>query len=150
MRVYCSCSGVSVFSAAGASVVAGGDVIGECLRPTVVDQAPPGTKLRDAEAFGPVLTVLPYERREEAFALANETVYGLQAGIFTRDLDLALDAVSRLDFGGVLVNDIPTTRLDQQPYGGVRESGNTREGPSYTAREMTEIRFVSFQAGGAT
>lgn len=137
-------------AAAGADVVAGGSVVGKCLRPTVVDQAPLGTKLREAEAFGPVLTVLPYERRDEAFALANETVFGLQAGVFTRDLDLALDAVARLDFGGVLVNDIPTTRLDQQPYGGVGESGNTREGPAYTAREMTEVRFVSFQAGGAT
>jgi acyl-CoA reductase-like NAD-dependent aldehyde dehydrogenase len=137
-------------AAAGAVVVTGGDVIGESLRPTVVDQAPSGTKLREAEAFGPVLTVIPYESRDEAFALANETVYGLQAGLFTRDLNLALDAVSRLDFGGVLVNDVPTTRLDQQPYGGVGESGNTREGPAYTAREMTEMRYVSFQPGGAT
>ncbi|RDH75132.1 aldehyde dehydrogenase family protein [Mycolicibacterium moriokaense] len=137
-------------AAAGAEVVAGGDVVGASLRPTVVDQAPCGTKLRDAEAFGPVLTVIPYESRDEAFALANETVYGLQAGLFTRDLDLALAALTRLDFGGVLVNDIPTTRLDQQPYGGVGESGNTREGPAYTAREMTEMRFVSFQPGGAT
>ena len=132
---------------AGASVVAGGEVVGECLRPTVIDQAPPGTQLRESEAFGPILTVLEYNEPTEAFALANETVYGLQAGVFTRDLDLALTAVSRLDFGGVLVNDVPTTRLDQQPYGGVGESGNTREGPSYTAREMTEVRFVSFQTG---
>lgn len=135
-------------AAAGAAVVAGGDVVDETLRPTVVDRAPIGTKLRDAEAFGPVLTVIPYEDRDEAFGLANETVYGLQAGLFTRDLNLALDAVSRLRFGGVLVNDVPTTRLDQQPYGGIAESGNTREGPSYTAHEMTEMRFISFQAGG--
>jgi acyl-CoA reductase-like NAD-dependent aldehyde dehydrogenase len=134
-------------AAAGASVVAGGELVGNCLRPTVVDQAPCGTKLRESEVFGPVLTVLPYQDPDDAFALANETVYGLQAGIFTGDLDLALAAVSRLDFGGVLVNDIPTTRLDQQPYGGVGESGNTREGPAYTAREMTEVRFVSFQPG---
>ena len=132
---------------AGASVVAGGEVVGECLRPTVIDQAPLGTQLRESEAFGPVLTVLEYNEPTEAFALANETVYGLQAGVFTRDLDLALTAVTRLDFGGVLVNDVPTTRLDQQPYGGMGESGNTREGPSYTAREMTEVRFVSLQTG---
>jgi len=125
---------------AGASVVAGGEVVGECLRPTVIDQAPLGTRLRESEAFGPVLTVLEYNEPTEAFALANETVYGLQAGVFTRDLDLALTAVSQLDFGGILVNDVPTTRLDQQPYGGMGESGNTREGPSYTAREMTEVR----------
>lgn len=137
-------------SAAGATVVAGGELVGPCLQPTVVDGAPRGTRLRDAEVFGPVLTVIPYDTPAEAFALANETVYGLQAGLFTRDLDLALEAVSRLDFGGVLVNDIPTSRLDQQPYGGVGESGNTREGPAYTASEMTDVRFVSFQsmAGG--
>ncbi|GFG49369.1 aldehyde dehydrogenase family protein [Mycolicibacterium agri] len=135
-------------AAAGATVAAGGDIVGECLRPTVVDQAPAGTRLRVSEAFGPVLTVIPYESREEAFALANETVYGLQAGLFTSDLNLALDAVSRLEFGGVLVNDVPTTRLDQQPYGGVGESGNTREGPAFTAHEMTETRYVSLQPGG--
>lgn len=129
----------------GAELVAGGGLVGRCLRPTVVDQAPVGSRLRDAEAFGPVLTVVPFDTAEEAFALANETPFGLQAGIFTSDLDLALAAVHELDFGGVLVNDIPTTRLDQQPYGGVGDSGNTREGPASAVREMTEVRFVSFQ-----
>lgn len=135
---------------AGAGVVAGGEVVDRCLRPTVVDHAPLGTRLREAEAFGPVLTVIPFESHEQAYALANETVFGLQAGLFTADLDFALEAVHRLDFGGVLVNDIPTTRLDQQPYGGVGESGNTREGPAYTARDMTELRFLSFQRGAAS
>ncbi|WP_299450098.1 aldehyde dehydrogenase family protein [uncultured Serinicoccus sp.] len=130
----------------GASLVAGGVRDGACLRPTVVDQAPTGSQLRDAEAFGPVLTVVPFDEPEEAFAIANETPYGLQAGIFTSDLGLALRAVRELDFGGVLVNDIPTTRLDQQPYGGVGDSGNTREGPASAVVEMTEVRFVSFQA----
>jgi acyl-CoA reductase-like NAD-dependent aldehyde dehydrogenase len=134
-------------SGAGASVVAGGELVGECLRPTVIDQAPLGTKIRESEVFGPVLTVLEYDQTAEAFAMANETVYGLQTGVFTRDLDLALSAIRQLEFGGVLVNDVPTTRLDQQPYGGVGESGNTREGPSFTAHEMTEVRFVSFQPG---
>ena len=129
----------------GATVVAGGDYYGECLRPTVVDRAPLGTRLRESEAFGPVLTVIPYESFDEAIGVANETVYGLQAGIFTRDLDLALRAARELEFGGVLVNDVSTTRLDQQPYGGVNDSGNTREGPAFAVREMTEIRYVSLR-----
>ena len=92
--------------------------------------------------FGPVLTVLEYDQPAEAFALANDTEYGLQAGVFTRDLDLALSAIRQLDFGGVLVNDVPTTRLDQQPYGGVGESGNTREGPSFTAHEKWKAKLA--------
>lgn len=131
---------------AGGALLAGGTLEGSCLRPTVVDQAPVGSLLRDAEAFGPVLTVVPFEEPDEAFALANETPYGLQAGIFTSDIGLALRAVRELDFGGVLVNDIPTARLDQQPYGGIGDSGNTREGPASAIVEMTEVRFVSFQS----
>jgi acyl-CoA reductase-like NAD-dependent aldehyde dehydrogenase len=134
---------------AGGRIVAGGTITGGCLRPTVVDSAPLGTRLRESEAFGPVLTVIAYDTFDEAIALANETVYGLQAGIFTRDLDLALRASRELKFGGILVNDVPTTRLDQQPYGGLGESGNTREGPGFAVREMTELRFVSFQASPA-
>ena len=74
--------------------------------------------------------------------MANDTRYGLQAAIFTSDLATAMRAFSTLDFGGVLVNEVPTWRADQQPYGGVRDSGNTREGPAYSIREMTEIRMV--------
>jgi len=77
-----------------------------------------------------------------AIELANGTRYGLQAGIFTRDLSTALDAVQRLEFGGVTVNEAPTFRADQMPYGGVKDSGNTREGPAYAVREFTEDRLV--------
>jgi len=129
----------------GATLVVGGELTGGCLRPTVVDRAPLGSRLRDEEVFGPVLTVVPFADAEEAFALANETPYGLQAGIFTSDISLALAATEALDFGGVLVNDIPTSRLDQQPYGGEGDSGNTREGPASAVREMTEVKVVSLQ-----
>ena len=78
-------------------------------------------------------------------ALANDTRYGLQAAIFTADLGDALRAARTLDFGGVLVNEVPTFRADQQPYGGVRDSGNTREGPQWAVREMTEERLVIIQ-----
>jgi acyl-CoA reductase-like NAD-dependent aldehyde dehydrogenase len=78
--------------------------------------------------------------------LANDTRYGLQAGVFTSDIGTALEAARRLDFGGVLVNEVPTWRADQQPYGGVRDSGNTREGPGYAVEELTERRMVVLQA----
>ncbi len=77
--------------------------------------------------------------------LANDTRYGLQAAVFTSDISTALAAASRLDFGGVLVNEVPTWRADQQPYGGVRDSGNTREGPAYAVEELTERRMVVIQ-----
>ena len=87
----------------------------------------------------------PYDTLDEAIGLANGTRYGLQAGIFTRDLQTAFRAARELEFGGVTVNEAPTFRADQMPYGGVKDSGNTREGPAYAVREMTEERLVVFQ-----
>jgi acyl-CoA reductase-like NAD-dependent aldehyde dehydrogenase len=95
------------------------------------------------EVFGPVVVVQPYDDFDEALRLANDSEFGLQAGVFTNDLGKAMKAARTLEFGGVIVNDLPTVRVDQQPYGGVRESGNTREGPAYAIQEMTELRFVS-------
>src|SRR5690606_28652457 len=106
----------------------------------------PGSRPRTGEVFGPVLALIPYDTFDEAVAIANETRYGLQAGVFTPDLETALRAARELTFGGVIVNDVPTVRLDQQPYGGIRDSGNTREGPAAAVAEMTEVRYVSFQA----
>ena len=83
---------------------------------------------------------------EQAIHIANDSRFGLQAGVFTRDLGLALEAGNRLEFGGVLVNEVPTFRTDQMPYGGIKESGNTREGPAYAVRELTEERLVTLQA----
>ncbi|MCV2489295.1 aldehyde dehydrogenase family protein [Geodermatophilus sp. YIM 151500] len=133
-------------AAEGGEVVSGGVLEDGCLRPTVLDRAPDGSKVRTRELFGPVLVLIAYDDFDEALRIANETPYGLQAGVFTTDLGKALRAARELDFGGVLVNDVPTYRADQQPYGGVGESGNTREGPHFAVREMTEIRFVSLQA----
>ncbi|HEY7073013.1 MAG TPA: aldehyde dehydrogenase family protein [Acidimicrobiales bacterium] len=128
---------------AGAKVAIGGEV-GESgvLAPTVLTGATPEMKVCHDEVFGPVVAVAAYDDLDEAIALANDTRYGLQAAVFTTRLDVALAAARRLDFGGVLVNEVPTWRADQQPYGGVRDSGNTREGPHYTVREMTEPRLV--------
>jgi acyl-CoA reductase-like NAD-dependent aldehyde dehydrogenase len=125
----------------GARVVAGGEVGGDgVLKPTVLVDVEPDMKVCSQEVFGPVLGVQTYAAVEEAFALANDTRYGLHAGIFTADLAVAKRAIEVLDFGGVIVNDVPTWRADQMPYGGLRDSGNTREGPAYAVQEMTEIR----------
>ena len=92
--------------------------------------------------FGPVVTVCVYDDLDDAIRQSNDSKYGLQASIFTSDISKALKAVRTLDFGGVLVNEVPTWRADQQPYGGLRDSGNTREGPAFSVKEMTEIRMV--------
>ena len=127
---------------AGAKVLTGGDLDGELIRPTVIADAAPELKVSCEEVFGPVVTVNRVGSVDEAIALANGTRYGLQAGIFTRDLATALRAGDELEFGGVTVNEAPTFRADQMPYGGVKDSGNTREGPAYAVRELTEDRLV--------
>ena len=129
--------------AAGATVATGGSLTDDgVLRPTVIANATPDLKVCAQEVFGPVVTVTAYDTLDEAIALANDTKFGLQAAIFTCDITKALLAVHTLDFGGVLVNEVPTWRADQQPYGGLRDSGNTREGPAFSVKEMTEIRMV--------
>ena len=134
-------------AAAGAHVLVGGKVDGGVLLPTLVDDPPRDADLCRREAFGPVVVIIPVEDVDEAITVANDTDLGLHAAIFTGDLDVAMRAVRELDFGGVVVNDVPTVRVDQQPYGGVRDAGNTREGPAHTVREMTELRFVSLPFG---
>jgi acyl-CoA reductase-like NAD-dependent aldehyde dehydrogenase len=128
--------------AAGAKVATGGTERNGVLAPTVLTNAQPDMKVCSQEVFGPVIAVQTYTDVDDALRLANDTRYGLQAAIFTRDLPLALRAIRTLDFGGVLVNEVPTWRTDQMPYGGVRDSGNTREGPHYAVHEMTETRLV--------
>ncbi len=131
--------------AAGAVVLTGGELDGELLLPTVIAEAPADAKVSCEEVFGPVCTVTPFDTLDEAIALANSTRFGLQAGVFTRDVKSALRAARELEFGGVTVNEAPTFRADQMPYGGVKDSGNTREGPAYAIREMTEERLVVLQ-----
>jgi acyl-CoA reductase-like NAD-dependent aldehyde dehydrogenase len=97
------------------------------------------------EVFGPVVTIVAVDSFEEAIAQANDSDFGLNAGVFTNQLDHALDAIDALDFGSVYINDVPTVRADLQPYGGVKDSGNTREGPHYAMHEMTELKFVTMR-----
>ena len=128
--------------AGGATILTGGDLDGELVRPTVIADAAPDLKVSCEEVFGPVCTIGAYDTLDEAIELANGTRYGLQAGIFTSNIKAALAAAQRLEFGGVTVNEAPTFRADQMPYGGVKDSGNTREGPAYAVRELTEDRLV--------
>jgi acyl-CoA reductase-like NAD-dependent aldehyde dehydrogenase len=127
---------------AGAEILAGGEVEDGLIRPTVIGNASPQLKVSCDEVFGPVVIVNAVDSLDEAIELANSTRYGLQAGIFTGAIANALRAAQELEFGGVTVNEAPTFRTDQMPYGGVKDSGNTREGPAYTVRELTEERLV--------
>jgi len=131
--------------AAGAKLLVGA-TDADPLGPLVLAEAPENARVVCDEVFGPVCVVNAVDSLEEAYALANGTEYGLQAGVFTGSIATALAAADALDFGGVTVNEAPTFRADQMPYGGVKGSGNTREGPAYTIREMTEERLVVLQA----
>jgi acyl-CoA reductase-like NAD-dependent aldehyde dehydrogenase len=126
----------------GAEILAGGDLVDGLIQPTVIANPAPEAKVSCEEVFGPVVTVSMVDSLDEAIRLANGTRYGLQAGIFTRDVRAALRAAHGLEFGGVVVNEAPTFRADQMPYGGVKDSGNTKEGPAWAVREMTEERLV--------
>jgi acyl-CoA reductase-like NAD-dependent aldehyde dehydrogenase len=128
--------------ASSGQVLTGGELEGELIRPTVIANPGRDDEVSCEEVFGPVCTVTAVDSIDEAIELANGTRYGLQAGIFTTSLDNALRAAQELEFGGVTVNEAPTFRSDQMPYGGVKDSGNTREGPHYAVREMTEERLI--------
>jgi acyl-CoA reductase-like NAD-dependent aldehyde dehydrogenase len=119
---------------------------GSRLWPVIVAEVPKGAKLSDREVFGPVATVEPYESFEDALAKANDTPYGLQASVFTRDIGRAMKAFERLEVGGVIVNEAPTMRIDNFPYGGTKASGFGREGVRYAIEEMTEPRTLFLKA----
>jgi acyl-CoA reductase-like NAD-dependent aldehyde dehydrogenase len=94
------------------------------------------------EAFAPIVTVVPYKEWDDAVSIINDTPYGLQAGLFTNDMNLIMDAWDRIDVGGLQVNSVPTFRVDHMPYGGIKASGFGREGVKYTIEEMTELRLM--------
>jgi acyl-CoA reductase-like NAD-dependent aldehyde dehydrogenase len=127
-------------------VLTGGDTTDDGLvRPTVIAQPAPEDKVQCEEVFGPVVTLTRVSSLDDAIEQANGTRYGLQAAIFSTDLSSCLEAARRLEFGGVTVNEAPTFRADQMPYGGVKASGNTKEGPAWAVHEMTEERLVVLQ-----
>ena len=128
--------------AAGATPLVTGTFGDGFLTPSVLDDVATTQSVWQKEVFGPVISVATFNTLDEAIELANGTEYGLQAGIFTRDLQAALSAIHGLGFGGVTVNQAPQFRVDQMPYGGTKASGNTKEGPHDAVREMTEERMV--------
>ncbi len=133
--------------AAGATLLTGGELLdeGRCLAPTLLGAPPRDAKVWCEEIFGPVATIDRFSDFGEALRMANDSKFGLQAGVFTRDMGRGLEAANTLEFGGVLINEVPTFRADQMPYGGVKDSGNTREGPAFAVVELTEERFITLQ-----
>ena len=129
----------------GAKVVTGGQRTRATVRPAVLLDVPAGCQMSCQEAFGPVVAVYPYDDLEGAIEQANATPYGLQAGIFTPDIQRAFQAARKLQVGGVMINDIPMYRADHMPYGGVKESGSGREGPRYAIEEMTEMKLICWK-----
>jgi acyl-CoA reductase-like NAD-dependent aldehyde dehydrogenase len=131
----------------GAELLTGGELAdeGRCLAPTLLGSPPRDAKVWREEIFGPVATIDLYAEFGEALGMANDSKFGLQAGVFTSDIARGLEAARTLEFGGVLINEVPTFRADQMPYGGVKDSGNTREGPAFAVQELTEERFVTLQ-----
>jgi len=128
----------------GAKVETGGNRIGNCLEPTILSGVTPNMKVMCSEVFAPIVSIIPFDTFEEALDMADASVYGLQAGIYTNDINKAFQAVKRLDVGGVIINDVPTFRVDHMPYGGNKESGLGREGIKYAMEEMTNIKMVCF------
>jgi acyl-CoA reductase-like NAD-dependent aldehyde dehydrogenase len=126
----------------GATRLAGGERTGLLIPPTVLTGTHSPMKVSDEEIFGPVITVEPYEKFTDAIAAVNASKYGLQAGLLTRDAVLIQAAYRTLEVGALIVGDAPTWRLDSMPYGGVKDSGEGREGVRYAIEEMTELRLL--------
>ncbi len=127
----------------GGHLVTGGQRNGALFEPTILEHIKPELRVSCQEAFAPVVIVSPYKDFEEALKGVNHSIYGLQAGVFTKDLQKAFHAYEILEVGGVIVNDIPTFRIDHMPYGGVKESGFGREGLKYAIEEMTELKLMA-------
>ncbi|GHH98934.1 aldehyde dehydrogenase family protein [Neobacillus kokaensis] len=126
----------------GGNLITGGRIENNVLLPTIIVNAAAHLKVSCQEVFAPIVTINSIKDVDEGIDHVNDSRYGLQAGIFTNNINTAFKASKRLHVGGVMINDIPTYRVDQMPYGGVKESGNAREGLKYTIEEMTEMKLV--------
>jgi len=126
----------------GASVLAGGARVGAVLQPTLLEGVPPDHELVASEAFGPVAVLQRVADFDAALAAANQSRFGLQAGVFTRDIHRAMRAWDELEVGGVLINEVPAWRVDHMPYGGVKDSGLGREGVRWAIEELSEPRLL--------
>ncbi|MCY7693441.1 aldehyde dehydrogenase family protein [Bacillus altitudinis] len=131
----------------GAELLSGGQRNGASITPAILLNPPKQAKVVCEEVFGPVVSILPYEELDEAIKEANDSRYGLQAGVFTNQLDVALHAAKELETGGVVINGTSNFRLDHWPYGGIKRSGIGREGPRFAIEEMTETKMVVLPNG---
>ena len=132
----------------GARVLTGGNRTGAFYEPTVLTDVTPAMKVVSEETFAPVFSIIPYDTIEDAVRMVNDTRYGLQAGVFTRSLAVANYCAEHLDVGGVIIGDGATFRMDNMPYGGVKDSGIGREGPAYAIRELTEEKLIVLNIKG--
>jgi glyceraldehyde-3-phosphate dehydrogenase (NADP+) len=135
-------------TAAGAMLHCGGEVEGRVMRPAVLTGVDPGQKICREEVFGPVTVIEPFRTFSDAVVACNAGRFGLQAGVFTPSLNHALAAVRDLEYGGVMINDVPTFRVDNFPYGGTKDSGFGREGVRYAMEEMSEPRVAVLRGLG--
>jgi acyl-CoA reductase-like NAD-dependent aldehyde dehydrogenase len=132
----------------GASVLCGGNLDGTMFEPTVIADTTPAMRVNKEEVFAPVISVAVYDTFDEALRIANDSEFGLQVGLFTQNINRAMQAFREMNVGGVIINDIPTFRVDQMPYGGAKGSGLGREGPRYAIDEMSEHRLMVINRDG--
>ena len=126
----------------GATLLTGGDGDGPFYQPTLIADVEPEMKVCREEIFGPVVTISPYQTFDEALRIVNDSKFGLQAGVFTNDINRAFEAHRSIEVGGLIVNDVSAFRADQMPYGGSKDSGFGREGLRFAMEEMTEPRIM--------
>ncbi|KXK55608.1 MAG: aldehyde dehydrogenase [Chlorobi bacterium OLB5] len=126
----------------GANILCGGSRNNAVLEPTVIENAPDSANVKCAEVFAPVITIEQFEKFDEAVAKVNDSRFGLQAGLFTNDMKAIMYAYNNIHTGGVIINEASAYRMDAMPYGGVKDSGNTREGVRYAIHEMTEEKIL--------
>lgn len=131
----------------GGKILGGGGRDGNMFEPTVLTNVPSNARVCCAEVFAPVVVLEKYTSFENALEKVNDSVFGLQAGVFTRDIEKAFRAFNTLEAGGVIINDVPTFRVDSMPYGGVKDSGFGREGVKYALEEMTELKLMVVNHG---
>jgi acyl-CoA reductase-like NAD-dependent aldehyde dehydrogenase len=135
---------ISEAVAGGAEILTGGKRNGAMFEPTVLTRVTPAMKVVSDEIFAPVVSIIPYENFDDMLRQVDDSRYGLQAGIYTKQIDRAFKAIKKINVGGIMINDAPIFRVDHMPYGGNKESGIGREGLKFAIEEMTNIRMVCF------
>jgi acyl-CoA reductase-like NAD-dependent aldehyde dehydrogenase len=129
----------------GAKIETGGEQNGTVLSPTIMTNVDQNMKIIAEEVFAPIVSVIPFDSEEEVIKFSNDSIYGLQAGVFTKDIDRAMRVADQLEMGGVWINEISTYRQDNHPYGGVKQSGIGKEGVKYAIEDMTEMKFIGIK-----